>query len=178
MRIWRSILATIAAIVAAALLVTGLVEPSSQANATAAPAKPAPFPGGVPKIGETGQVQSPMATTASCTPYTGVDNPHRSSTGFAVSGHGWWNKGTCHNNTAYVTVWLLEYYSDGTWRQKAYNRREIRTYSSSGQRVTARRDCSNSTYTGWMNLVDVDVVGESDDATRYYRIANVYCRVF
>jgi hypothetical protein len=177
----------IAAIVAAALLVMGLVAPSSQANPTAAAAKPASFPGGTPQIpggiltiGETGQVgdQSPMAAASSCTPYTGVDNPHRSSTGFAVSGHGWWNKGTCSNNYAYVTVWLLEYYSDGTWRQKAYNRQKIRTYSSSGQRVTARRDCSNSTYTGWMNLVDVDVVDESDDATRYYRIANVYCRVF
>lgn len=37
-----------------------------------------------------------------CTPVSGRDNPHRSGTGVAASGHGWWDKGNCDNDRANV----------------------------------------------------------------------------
>lgn len=114
-----------------------------------------------------------------CTPVSGRDNPHRSSTGVAVSGHGWWDKGTCSNNRANVYNCLYEWYTDNTWRQKACSPiKELAPGGGSGNRTTARRNCDNTSYTSWRNHVDVDVIGEADTAEWPYRQANVYCRVF
>lgn len=113
-----------------------------------------------------------------CTPESGVDNPHRSSTGVAVSGHGWWNKGNCDNDTATVTVCLYEWYTDGTWRQKACSSNgNLRPGGGSSARVTARRHCETTEMTSWRNHVDVDVNGEIDSGEVLYRQADVACRI-
>ncbi|MDX3382826.1 hypothetical protein PV682_15305 [Streptomyces niveiscabiei] len=85
---------------------------------TAAPVPPAeaaePVPGIAPPDSDTTAVyldaegrpvQTAERTGAQrlgCTPVSGRDNPHRSGTGVAVSGHGWWDKGTCDNDRADV----------------------------------------------------------------------------
>lgn len=119
------------------------------------------------------------AAAFGCTPVSGHDNPHRSSTGFAVSGHGWWDKGTCSNTRADVLNCLYQYYDDGTWRQIACSSVVEFTYGGgAGNRTTARRDCASSAYTSWRNHVSVDVKGEVDTNEVPYRQADVYCRVF
>lgn len=130
----------------------------------------------------------PMATSPSadseaallgCTPVSGRDNPHRSSTGVAVSGHGWWDKGTCSNNRANVYNCLYEWYTDNTWRQKACSPvKELAPGGGSSNRTVARKDCGDTQYTSWRNHVDVDVIGEIDTSEWPYNQANVYCRVY
>lgn len=113
-----------------------------------------------------------------CTPDTGVDNRHRSSTGIAVSGHGWWNKGNCTGDTATVQTCLYEYYTDGTWRRKACGENgNLKPGGGGVSRVPARRDCDTTEMTSWRNHVDVDVNWEADSGEVGYRQANVACRV-
>ncbi|SDK77091.1 hypothetical protein SAMN04487820_112136 [Actinopolyspora mzabensis] len=82
------------------------------------------------------------AKVAGCAPYTGADYPHRSSTGAAVSAHGWWKKGTCSNGTATVKACLYEYYTDGTWRRKACNTDgNLKPGGGSARRVPVRKNC-------------------------------------
>lgn len=125
-------------------------------------------------------VEATSAQTAAagpCTPFSGRDNPHKSSGD--VSGHGWWKKGECSNNLADVYNCLYEYYTDNTWRQKACSpTKRLRPYTGSGDRTVARRACSNSLYTSWRNHVDVDVVGEWDTAEKPMRQDEIYCRVY
>ncbi|MFW6641384.1 hypothetical protein ACOALZ_15235 [Nocardiopsis algeriensis] len=114
-----------------------------------------------------------------CTPVSGRDNPHRSSTGVAVSGHGWWNKGNCDNDRARVYNCLYEWYTDNTWRQKACSPKEtLKPGGGSTHRTVARRNCDNTVPTSWRNHVDVDVIGEADTSEWPYRQADVNCRVF
>lgn len=114
-----------------------------------------------------------------CTPYSGRDNPHRSSTGVAVSGHGWWDKGDCSSNTAHVYNCVYEYYTDNTWRRKACSvTKVLKPGGGSAQRTTARRNCANTLTTSWRNHVDVDVDGEWDTAEKPYRQADVACRIY
>ncbi|MFF4325848.1 hypothetical protein ACFYZT_04970 [Streptomyces sp. NPDC001591] len=56
------------------------------------------------------------AAALGCTPVSGRDNPHRSSTGVTASGHGWWQKENCSNDRAKVFTCLYEWYTDNTWR--------------------------------------------------------------
>lgn len=42
--------------------------------------------------------------------------------------------------------------------------------------VTARVGCTSSHYTGWANLVDVDVAGTWDNSEDGYEATNIYCR--
>lgn len=94
---------------------------------------------------------------------SGRDNPHRSSTGVAVSGHGWWDKGTCSNDRADAYNCLYEWYMDNTWRQKACSSTvRLAPGGGSANRTTARRDCGDTQLTSWRNHVDVDVVDEID----------------
>ncbi|WP_228456804.1 hypothetical protein [Streptomyces durbertensis] len=114
-----------------------------------------------------------------CTPVSGRDNPHRSSTGVAVSGHGWWDKGTCSNNRAKVWNCLYEWYTDNSWRRKACSPvKELAPGGGSANRTVARHNCDNTALTSWRNHVDVDVIGEWDTAEQPYRQADVRCRVF
>lgn len=114
-----------------------------------------------------------------CTPVSGRDNPHRSSTGVAVSGHGWWDKGNCEGSQAVVWNCLYEYYTDGTWRRKACSpKKTLWPGGGSANRTVARRTCDNTLSTSWRNHVDVDVIDEWDTAEQPYRQANVACRYY
>jgi hypothetical protein len=115
-----------------------------------------------------------------CTPVSGRDNPHRSSTGVAVSGHGWWGKGNCANNRANVYNCLYEWYTDNSWRQKACSPTKELAPGTGGSsnRTVARRDCGDTLRTSWRNHVDVDVIGEIDTGEWPYRQADVDCRVY
>lgn len=112
-----------------------------------------------------------------CTPESGRDNPHYSSGD--VSGHGWWKKGTCTANTAHVFNCLYEWYTDGTWRQKACSpKKQLRPYTGSGDRTVARATCNSTARTiSWRNHVDVDVDGQIETSEQPYNQANVNCVV-
>lgn len=113
-----------------------------------------------------------------CTPVSGRDNPHRSGTGVAVSGHGWWKKGNCSNDRADAYNCLYEWYTDNTWRQKACSeKKRLRPYTGSGDRTVARKNCDNTAVTSWRYHVDVNVVDEGDTGEWPYRQADVSCRV-
>ncbi|WP_228450054.1 hypothetical protein [Streptomyces alkaliterrae] len=137
-----------------------------------------PRPGSADEPGAADQPEEEAAAFR-CTPVSGRDNPHRSSTGVAVSGHGWWDKGTCSNNRAMVWNCLYEWYTDNTWRRKACSpRKELAPGGGSANRTVARHNCDNTALTSWRNHVDVDVIGEWDTAEQPYRQADVRCRVF
>ncbi|MET8297870.1 hypothetical protein ABZW02_28000 [Streptomyces sp. NPDC005180] len=119
------------------------------------------------------------AVALGCTPVSGRDNPHRSSTGVTASGHGWWEKGNCSNDRAKVFNCLYEWYTDNTWRQQACS--ETKTLKPGGgsvQRTVARRDCRDDQRTSWRNHVDVDVIGEIDTGEKPMNQADVNCRVY
>lgn len=118
-----------------------------------------------------------------CTPVSGVDNPHISSTSStdAVQAHGWWKKGTCTAATAHVQVCLYEYFtngSEGYWeRMNCSPRNPLKPGGGSSYRVTAHEDCNDDTRVSWRAHVDVDVDGQIDTSEVPYRQADVYCRV-
>lgn len=119
------------------------------------------------------------ASAQACTPGSGRDEPHISSTAWAVSGHGWWTKGTCTASQADVYNCLYEWYTDNSWRQKACSAHE-RIYAGGGSanRTDAHADCWTSDRTSWRNHVDVDVVGQSDTGEWPYTAATPPCRVY
>ncbi|MET8150202.1 hypothetical protein ACIBSW_24085 [Actinoplanes sp. NPDC049668] len=128
------------------------------------------------RIDEPGSAASEQAALG-CTPESGRDNPHYSSGD--VSGHGWWKKGTCTAATAHVFNCLYEWYTDGSWRQKACSTtRQLRPYTGSGDRAVARATCNSTGQTiSWRNHVDVDVDGQVDSSEKPYNQANVNCVV-
>ncbi|ROO50764.1 hypothetical protein EDC02_5617 [Micromonospora sp. Llam0] len=184
----------LSALAASALALGGVV--AAPAQAVAGPAEAAvAVPGIAPPdsastaiyLDSAGRV-IPMTTAAGttadtaligCTPESGRDNPHRSGTGVAVSGHGWWRQGNCSNDRANVFNCLYEWYTDNSWRQKACSStRELRPYTGSGDRTVARHDCDDTQLTSWRNHVDVDVIGEIDTGEWPYRQNDVACRVY
>lgn len=75
---------------------------------------------------------------------------------------------------------LYEYYTDGTWRQKACSDVERLRPGTGGSsyRTVARENCdATNEQISWRNHVDVDVVGEGDTSEWPYRQAEVYCTV-
>ncbi len=116
-----------------------------------------------------------------CNPFTGADNPHESDG--EVSGHGWWRRGTCDGDKATVRTCLLEWWvgSDGTkrWVTKKCVPKKVKPAKNGTRKpsVTARRTCTSNHYTGWANLVDVDVSGTWDNSEDGYKTANIWCRV-
>lgn len=118
------------------------------------------------------------AAIGPCTPYSGRDYPHRSSTGFAASGHGWWDKGDCSNSLAKVYNCLyMKHLSDGYWYQKDCSPVEtLKPGGGSSYRTTARRDCATAEYRSWRNHVDVDVVDEWDTGENPMWEQSVACR--
>lgn len=120
----------------------------------------------------------PQAALGPCTPVSGRDNPHRSKTGVAASGHGWWDKGDCSNSRATVYNCIYEYYSDGSWRQKdCSDHKELYTGGGGGNRTTARKPCDDQRLTSWRNHVAVDVIGEWDTGETPFRENDIACRV-
>ncbi len=119
-----------------------------------------------------------------CTPFTGADNPHVSSTEFVASALGWWRNGTCNGTTAQVRTCLLEWWRNsngvGQWVVKKCNQAKIKAAPTGTRKpsVTARATCNSAAFTGWANLVDVDVDGVWDSSETGYKTANIYCRRF
>lgn len=131
----------------------------------------------VPENESPNRTSEPAVAAFGCTPYSGRDNTHYSSGD--ASGHGWWKKGNCSNNTANVKNCIYEYYTDGSWRLKACSpTKTLPPYTGSGARTVARADCDNRTYTSWRNHVDVDVIGEIDTGERPYNQSLPDCRVY
>lgn len=133
-------------------------------------------PSGMPQA--TGNDTRPTILAGACTPYSGKDNPHYSSGD--VSGHGWWDRGSCSGATAHVYNCLYEWYTDNTWRQKACSpKKQLLPGGGSAQRTVARATCNPSSgYISWRNHVDVDVDGQSDTAEWPYNQADVVCVVY
>jgi len=133
--------------------------------------------GGIPYAERTAR-SGGVRPALGCTPVSGRDDPHYSLGD--VSGHGWWDKGTCSASTAHVYNCLYEYYTDNTWRQKACSSRlQLRPGGGSGNRTTARARCNpTSGWISWRNHVDVDVDGQIDTGEQPYNQANVVCVVF
>lgn len=134
--------------------------------------------GGKPYAEETAASDGVRAALLGCTPVSGRDNPHYSSGD--VSGHGWWDKGSCSASTAHVYNCLYEFYTDNTWRQKACSAKlQLRPGGGSGNRTTARARCNPTAgLISWRNHVDVDVDGQIDTGEQPYNQANVVCVVF
>ena len=121
-----------------------------------------------------------------CNYETKGDYPHRSSTGFAVSAHGWWldrSPGECPEY-ADVRVTLqarvCEHYGTHTeicsWDtlgEPAVER--IRAGGGSGKRTTARHDCASDQAVSYRSIIDVDLVGIWDGPGRLYAHKNVDC---
>lgn len=120
---------------------------------------------------------SGISPFSACTPVSGRDNPHYSAPD--VSGHAWWDKGTCTGNQADVYNCLYEWYTDHYYYRKNCSPK-VRVYAGggSGNRSTARNTCANTFLATWRNYVDVDVVNESDTAEQPYNQADVNCQVF
>jgi hypothetical protein len=145
---------------------------------------PGVAPPGVPAFGfkdEAGNVTSApgdgITPFSACTPVSGRDNPHYSSPD--VSGHAWWNKGTCSGTLADVYNCLYEWYTDNYWYRKGCSPK-VRVYAGGGSanRSTARNTCANTQWASWRNYVDVDVVNESDTGEQPFNQADVACQVY
>lgn len=88
----------------------------------------------VPENENSSSTSELAAAASACTPYSGRDNTHYSSGD--ASGHGWWKKGNCSNNTANVKNCIYEYYTDGSWRLKACSpTKTLPPYTGSGART-------------------------------------------
>ncbi|NTV38512.1 MAG: hypothetical protein HGA51_00930 [Demequinaceae bacterium] len=113
-----------------------------------------------------------------CTPVSGADSPHKSGT--YVSAHGSWEKGTCTNPTALVTTCLYEAYGDANhnfvgWYLLDCAERTVKPGTS--KRANVRVNCPSTATTGFLNIVDVDVVGQNDTSETASRENNVNCRI-
>lgn len=108
----------------------------------------------------------------SCTYQQGVDNAHFSSTGWAISSHGWWVKyaGTCPSK-ANVDIYLQAVWCDAwgcRWRTVDKDSKDVYAGGGSGKRATAREECAGSKTVGWRSFVDVDLIGQTDPSGYTY----------
>lgn len=157
-------------------IVTGVMLGVGQSSAIAAQIKsdpvPAPFPAatpgaatGVAGIDNEGFPARRHGLADVCVFATKGDDVHISSAAFEASVHGWWINGDCPTTTAVVTVRLQEYYSDGRWRnQGTVGRGTVRSGGGAGNRATGRAGCNSTSPAGWRSVIDVDLVGVTDDA--------------
>ncbi len=114
---------------------------------------------------------------------SGADNPHRSSTGFAVSAHGWWNetsrpKGQCPEFAdveARLQVAWCDDFTGCRWITLAKKEKRVREGGGSSNRTAVRFDCASTRVVGYRNVVDVDLVGMPDLPNRATREQDVRC---
>lgn len=111
----------------------------------------------------------------SCWYQQGVDNAHFSSTGWAISTHGWWVKygGTCPSK-ANVDIYLQAVWCDAwgcRWRTVDTGSADVYAGGGSGKRATAREECGGSKTVGWRSFVDVDLIGQTDPSGYTYSTA-------
>jgi hypothetical protein len=109
---------------------------------------------------------SGVITAGKCSYQQVSDDVHWSSTGWAMSGHGWWTKysGTCPSK-ANVDIQLQAVWCDGFgcyWKTVASGSKDVYSGGGSANRAAAREDCSGSQIVGWRSRVDVDLIGVSD----------------
>lgn len=114
---------------------------------------------------------APASPDATCTPYVDGDNVHVSSGD--VSGHGWWYRGSCANTKTTVTIYLYEYYSDGSWRYKDSGSKYVYPGGGSANRAATRVSCTGVASAGWRTLV---VVRIGTGASAYTKTLNLPCR--
>lgn len=112
-----------------------------------------------------------------------VDDPHVSANGTDVCGHSWWQvrSGTCPSH-ARVKSWLYQWTCDSvgnncSWVEIDDDNRVVRPGGGAGRRTDVRRTCVTFDSTGYMNKVDVDLIGFIDPDTQFYRINNANCRI-
>ena len=88
----------------------------------------------------------------------------------AISAHGWWinisGPATIANVDVTIQVWLGGSWG---WVNGPTNSGDVRSGGGSGNRVTARWPCTNSTsrFT-FRSVIDVDIIGYSDPAEKLY----------
>jgi hypothetical protein len=100
---------------------------------------------------------------------TNGDKVHFSSTPpAAVSGHGWWIKGTTKATKAKVQIWL-EVKNGSSWRVVGYGTKTVYSGGGSANRAAARMVCASGPVAGgttftYRSRIDVDLIGEADSS--------------
>lgn len=120
----------------------------------------------------------------SCNYTTEGDHPHISSSGNAVSAHGWWTTpGVSWNCPSYADVtvvlrmWVCNSISGNCWWTTLNTgKKRVLAGGGSGKRATARSSCSASTTVGYRSIIDVDLVGQTDPSDVKVITLNVPCR--
>ncbi len=111
-----------------------------------------------------------IVSADTCTPYVDGDYAHLSSGD--VSAHGWWYQGTCPNTKATVTVYLYEYFSDGTWHYQASGSKYVYPGGGSVNRAVARQVCEGVAPASWRTLITVSI---GTGASAYTAVQNLNC---
>ncbi|WP_198048266.1 hypothetical protein [Saccharomonospora iraqiensis] len=152
------------------------VDPERELDPDAVPGSK-PNPPSRDKTETQGNINEWETTAIGCTPVTRAHRPHLSSGD--ISAHGTWDKGSCTNNYASVEIWLQEWYTDGTWRTKAYDERTVAYGGGRGRAAVARVACQDGRATDWRAVVDVDVNDEIDTSEQAVNVVRGFaCRVF
>ncbi|WP_329109503.1 hypothetical protein OG792_12115 [Micromonospora sp. NBC_01699] len=87
-------------------------------------------------------------------------------TGNDATGHGYWGNINCPAGTrAKVTIWLEEYYDDGSWRVKGEGEKSpVYAGGGSANRANARATCQGTAQVSWRSRIDVDLIGQVDSS--------------
>ncbi len=133
----------------------------------------------LPKLTAQRKIQARQSVR--CRFKTGADNPHCSSTEFAVSAHGWWNetsrpKGQCLEFADVEARLQVAWCNDFTrcrWITLDKQERRVREGGGRGRHTTVRFDCASSRVVEYRNVVDVDLVGMLDLPNRVIREQDV-----
>ncbi|MEU3464299.1 hypothetical protein ABZ721_30625 [Streptomyces sp. NPDC006733] len=158
------------------LAVASLVGSSCATASAAALSPPAPSPVVVHQTG-------PEARAADIGLFlTDGDEVHYSTwtknSPAAMSGHGWWIKGTTKATKAKVTIWL-EVKSGSSWRVVGQGTKTVYPGGGSARRATARMVCAagpipaGKTYT-YRTRIDVDLIGHADSAEQAVTTPKAY----
>jgi hypothetical protein len=162
----------IAACVMMATFGTGAALATASPAGQVAAAHPTTYSGA--SAGAGGIVASaPVAAipAAACNPFVDGDNVHVSSGD--VSGHGWWYQGSCGNVKTTVYIYLYEYYSDGSWREKNSGSKNVYPGGGSANRAATRIVCTGVIPAAWRTLVVVHI---GNGASAYTKTLNLPCR--
>ena len=125
-----------------------------------------------------------QSSDSKCSFTTHADRPHKSSGVNQVSAHGSWRivRDTNCPSHADVEVKLQGLYCIYGWFDICWwltldtQEKRILPGGGRGKRTTARYRCDTNELTGYRNVVDVDLVGVSDDNDKARRRGNVACR--
>jgi len=124
---------------------------SAATDGSASAPHPAVYPGALNV--SSAPVTSGGIVPKACTPYVDGDDPHPSSGDVSV--HGWWYRGSCANQKTEVTIYLYEYFSDGTWHYQAKGKKTVWPGGGSANRAVARQQCEGVARASWRSLVVV-----------------------